>query len=113
MNTKNAVKATYHFYLTQAVLKTIAESGQTVGDIFGIGEDTFVTELYPYSNLLYRCVSEHEANPDCNWKESDIFETVNELAELFMAIVERDTASPLEAHMPDIVEFELDIKRIL
>ena len=113
MSTKNAFKATYHYYLTDAILKEIAKSGEVVGDLFGIGEDTFVTHLYPYSNLLYRCISNETDKSDLEWKESDLFELVSKLAECFLAIALRDEPEMLSANMPDIHEFELDIQRIL
>ncbi|HAS6097062.1 MULTISPECIES: hypothetical protein [Vibrio] len=112
MSTKNALKAKYHFYFTTAVLKHAEENGISIGDSFGHGEDDFVVDLYPYSNLIYRCVDELEQAPN-RWKESDLFDVVDNLSDCFWGIIEREEHEPMEASMPCLDEFELDIKRSL
>jgi len=48
----SAELATYHHYLSTAVLESLSEE-ESIGDIFGIGEDSFVNELFPFSVCFY------------------------------------------------------------
>ncbi|BEI26563.1 hypothetical protein DDN26_14470 [Vibrio cholerae] len=113
MTTKNAFKATYHFYLCTAVLKEMEKRDLNTGDNLGIGEDVFVTELYPYSNLLYRHVNAHTDLPNTHWKESDFYDVCDQLAAFFVDAIEQQETAPLESVMPELDEFELDIQRVL
>ncbi|OKQ18231.1 hypothetical protein [Vibrio antiquarius] len=112
MSTKNAHKAKYHFYFTTAVLKHAEDNHINIGDCFGYGEDNFVVDLYPYSNLIYRCVDEIERAPN-KWKESELFDLVDNLSDCFWGIIEREGYDEMDTSMPCLDEFELDIKRAL
>lgn len=109
-----AFKATYHFYFVTEVLSLMKERKDNTGDLFGYGEDDFVTDLYPYSNLIYRTTCS-DLNPE--YRESDIFELMKECAESFWSIIDTDNeafpAEIMETKMPDIGEFELDVKRAI
>jgi hypothetical protein len=107
---KNAIKATTHFYFSQAVLDVARQSEYSIGEIFGIGEDTFVVSLYPYSNLIQRSMNEGDASEVLYSKFVDEAE---QLAECFWGIVERDGMGEGDTLMPDINEFLLDVNRVL
>lgn len=107
---KNAIKATTHFYFAQAILNVAKQSQYTVGDIFGFGEDTFVVSLYSYSNLIQRSLNEGDAS---DVLYSKFVDDVEQLAECFWGIVERDGMGKCDTLMPDMDEFLLDVNRVL
>ncbi len=95
-----------------AVLKYAEENNINIGDCFGYGEDDFVVDLYSYSILIHRCVDEIE-NAQNKWKESELFDLVDNLSDCFWGIIEREGYDEMSASMPCVDEFELDIKRAL
>ena len=107
---KSAIKATTHFYFSQAVLSVAQESEHSIGDVFGLAEDTFLVSLYPYSNLIYRAMNEGEASEALF---STFVDEVDQLAECFWGIVEREGIGQCDTLMPDIDEFLLDVNRVL
>lgn len=113
MTTRNASKATYHFYLCTAVLKEMESRNINIGDNFGFAEDTLVTELYPYTNLLYRQVEVLEDTPFSEWNESNLPDVATKLAAFFVDAVERQDEDKLELELPELDEFELDVKHVL
>lgn len=47
--------ATWHFYLSDAVLKTIpGDENITIGDVFGEGEDSFLLNFFEISTMFYQ-----------------------------------------------------------
>jgi len=111
MSVKTAEKAMYHFYFVTEVIRTIPEN-QCIGDLFGIGEDCFVIELYPFSNLFYRKVDEAYRNGH-EFSGCAVYEIVKPLAEYFWEQIERQELKPLEVSLPDKDEFELDLNRVI
>ena len=107
---KNAIKATTHFYFAQAVLKAAETNDYSIGDIFDCGEDTFLVSLYPFSNLIHRCLTEGEAS---DVLYSKFIEDAEQLGECFWEIVERDCVDEGCTLMPEIDEFMLDVNRVL
>lgn len=49
--------ASYHYYLTDAVLET-AKCNTDIDTLFDMGEDSFVTELFQYSVIFYQLVDD-------------------------------------------------------
>jgi len=98
-------------YLAEAIIKCIPDD-TCVGNIFGVGEDDLVMQLYPYAQLIVK-LSDKAYDEGANFSGVFVYEAMEELAELFMGIVDRQNASPLECEMPDIDEFELDILRVI
>jgi hypothetical protein len=98
--------AKVHFYLTQSILNYAYQEGIEIGDTFGIGEDCFIVGLFPYTKVLTEQFNVLEL------KCSAIFEIAVELAECFWGIVNRDSTEDLDAPMPDMDEFTLDVVRI-
>ena len=98
-------------YLAEAILNYIPDDSGT-GDIFGIGEDCFIRELYPYAQLIAELTDQADSKGH-KFKGIFVYEAMEPLAELFMGIVDRQEAEECAAEMPDIDEFELDILRVI
>ena len=49
--------AVYHHYLMEAFLEKLPD-GESIGDIFGEGEDSVVINLFPYSAIYWKLVDE-------------------------------------------------------
>ena len=109
MNTKNATKALVHFYFATALLKNLSEKELAIGDVIGVGEDVFLLDLYPYSNLIHKVMADFDIDV-CDIRTHELYDS---LADCFWGIVERDTQANEFAVMPDKYEFELDVNRLI
>ncbi|ELA9367548.1 hypothetical protein QUN99_003438 [Vibrio parahaemolyticus] len=113
MTGKNAFIAMCHFYFCTSVLQEIADRGIDSGDLTGVGEDVFIVEMYPYSNLLRQHIDVLESDPTSNWTDSKLFDVCNNLAAFFVDAIERQDTTNDRAVMPELDEFHLDIQRVL
>ena len=109
MNTKNATKALVHFYFATELLKAMSEKELAIGDVIGVGEDVFLLDLYPYSNLIHKIMADFDIDV-CDIRTHELYDS---LADCFWGIVERDTQAKEFAVMPDKDEFELDVNRLI
>lgn len=95
-------------YLAVELLK----SDHCIGDMFGIGEDDFVMELYPYANKIAKMTDEAYLNGS-RFQGVHVYECMRGIAEFFWGIVERQNARPMDSAMPEMDEFELDVARVI
>jgi hypothetical protein len=111
MNTKNATKALVHFYFATELLKDLSEKELSIGDVIGVGEDVFLLDLYPYSNLIHKVMADFDIDV-CDIRTHELY-VYDSLADCFWGIVERDSQANEFAVMPDKDEFELDVNRLI
>ena len=97
--------ATYHYYLCDAVLKALPE-GHTVGDLFGLGEDEFISEMYQYSKAFYLYVDQLWNN-GAQFSGVVVYDVCESLADLFVS-----TSAELE-ELPELDAFKLDLVRVM
>ena len=98
-------------YLAEAIISYINDETCT-GDIFGIGEDDLVMELYPYAQLIVK-LTDDAYQAGRQFSGVFVYDSIQEIAENFMGIVERQNVGQCAAVMPDIDEFELDVARVI
>tara|TARA_R110000803_G_scaffold5230_3_gene17332 strand:- start:122 stop:808 length:687 start_codon:yes stop_codon:yes gene_type:complete len=104
--------AMYLSYFTEEILKQLPEC---TGDLFGIDEDCFVIELYPFAESIFKHTYEAKA------EGSDFtgvfgYDAMEELAGLWISTVMRQqpiATTTTTYEMPELDEFELDIVRVV
>ena len=94
-------------YLAEAILKHLSED-ECIGDIFGIGEDDFIMELYPYANLIVQLTDKAYFDGK-QFSGVFVYDCMEVVAQNFWFIVENQDAKPLEFNMPDIDAFKLKV----
>lgn len=104
-------------YLTEEILKVLPEYS-SLDNLFGIGEDDFVIELYPYAELIEKRTTEAFADG----KHANgvfVFDAMPELAIWFVEAAMREGVEPVDAPLalsagfPEIDEFDLDLARVI
>jgi len=103
--------AMMNHYFAEEVIKQLPED---CGDLFGIGEDCLVMELYPFADLILKHTYEaYNAGRETNGVF--VYDAMEELAGLFIAMVMR--SNPLKTvsafEMPELAEFEFDVVRVV
>lgn len=98
--------AAYHFYFTTEVLKRMpAHIGDNVGDIFSLGEDSFVMELYAISQMLYLKTDKAHEDGHC-FIGVPLYELPGILAEKYWSFFEAQDYTKLTAEMPSLNDLE-------
>lgn len=107
--------ALYLHCFATAVLKAMPEG---TGDTFGIGEDDFIIELYPFAELIQKRTTEawadgrHSTGVFC-------YDAMPDLADWFVAAAARIPPPQLNRSMrlsdglPELDEFDLDLARVI
>lgn len=98
--------ATIHYYFTQKVLDLITQEQQSTVIVSGYNEKVFVGALHRYATVIFKVVKKAACQP-CS------LEMVEELAELFLGILQRDNVEKGMAGMADMDEFKLDVNRVV
>lgn len=97
-------------YLAEEILSSLHD--RCIGVLFGIGEDDFIMELYPYAEMIVKMTDEAHANGK-NFRFVFVYEAMENLAEFFWSAVKRQNAPQFECKMPEMDEFVLDIQRTI
>ncbi|QFT13448.1 hypothetical protein [Vibrio sp. THAF190c] len=95
-----AIKASYHHVLATAVLNKLETLGGNTGDSFGEGEDSFLINLYEYTELVYELVYHFETKNPIAWKENMLWELMQFVANQFLFLAFRDSREGFTS-MPD------------
>lgn len=102
-------------YLAEEILKILPDG---TGDQFGIGEDDFIIELYPFAELIEKRITEAYADG----KQANgvfVFDAMPEVAiwfvEAAMRVPEPPLNTPLKLNVrfPELDEFDLDLARVI
>ncbi len=94
----------YHYFLTEAIIGKLPE-GQNLGDLFGMGEDSFVLALYEHAMAFY-LEGDRLFRAGGDFPGVVVYDITDELAECFWAMVE-----DLE-ELPEVDAFALDVARV-
>lgn len=71
----------YHYFFADAILNSIP-NGDNIGDIFGMGQDSFVMELYPLTEAFWLKVdSLYQSGHD--FKGVIVYDLMDKVAECF------------------------------
>lgn len=97
--------ALYHYYLVSAFVAEMERREESCNDVFGIGEDCVVREIYPYSASIYQCVITFEVHSD-KWRDSHIFEFTERLAAQMWRCIDSQQAPELEAELPSLYQVQ-------
>jgi len=110
-NNDAAVDAMYLHYFAEEVIK---QSPDSIGDLFGIGEDCFVLELFPFAQLINKCV-DIALEDDRHLSGVFVYDAMEELAGLFIALIMRNNLSavPMAYEMPKLDQFELAVVQVV
>ena len=71
--------AVMHYGLTRAFLKQMRQANENCGDVFGVGEDDIVRELYCYASIAQRSVMAFQEQSTL-WRDSAVYEFTHRLA---------------------------------
>ena len=93
-------------YFAEEVLKQLPDS---IGDLFGIGEDCLVLELYPFAELIFKYMCE-AIDDKKEFNGVFVYDVMEELAGLWITTATKD---PGTCEVPELDEFELDIARVV
>ena len=100
-----------HCFATE-VLKQLDEG---TGDLFGIGEDCFIVQLYPYAELI-SSAHDKALEDKRNFKGTFVYDVMEELAGLFVDSIMRQqitVCADMAYELPELDEFKLDVDRVV
>lgn len=94
----------YHYFLTSAILDKLPE-GQSIGDLFGMGEDNFVLEIYDHAMAFY-LEGDRLFRAGCDFPGVVVYDITDELAECFWSLF------GIFEELPEVDAFALDVARV-
>ena len=100
-----------HYFATE-VIKQLPEC---TGDLFGIGEDALVLDLYPFAELIVN-VSNKAYEDGKHFTGVFVYDAMEELVGLFIATIMRQQPegdNTMAYEMPELDEYELDVVRVV
>lgn len=103
----------YQHYFATELLKQLPDSCL---DLFNVGEDCFVMNLYPYADLITKHVLLSLEDKDSELQVIFAYEAMEELAGLWMATVMRQKIQvhdEMQYQMPALDQFELAVIQVM
>ena len=103
----NAHIAKIHFYFSVQITKDLARIDESIGDLFGYGEDNFIVDLYPYSKII------HDEIYAVDILDSKVFEICKRVSDTFWESVFLTEAPIMEKEMPNKEQFTEQVIEII